>query len=169
MPSASAKKLKQCGKYHIEIQCGEPRSFHEPQNSSEPQQLRRSTMFNLSELSRLLVAGCLVVVGAFGLAARAEGPEQNPGTVKANEAILETVGNQRFIAFYEPGDGNCGLNVVMWPTADESGNSSTRVRVNLEANQAAYIDSSDNKSIKLQCGDLADTLRVIDDTLVASE
>jgi hypothetical protein len=126
-------------------------------------------MFNLSLLSRLLVAGSFVVAGAYGLAARAEGPEQNPGTVKANEAILETVGNQRFIAFYEAGDGDCGLNVVMWPAADESGNSATRVRVKLEANQAAYIDGTDNKSIKLQCGDLADTLRIIDDTLVASE
>jgi hypothetical protein len=57
----------------------------------------------------------------------------------------------------------------MWPTADESGNSATRVRVSLEANQSAYIDSTGNKSIKLQCGDLADTLRIIDDTLVASE
>ncbi len=126
-------------------------------------------MFTLSGLSRSLVVTCLVVVGASGLAARAQGPAENPGSVKANEAVLRTVGNQRLIAFYEPGNGNCGLNVVMWPTSDESGNSATRVRVKLEANQAAYIDSTDNESIKLQCGDLADTLRIIDDTLVASE
>ena len=126
-------------------------------------------MFTLSVLSRLLVATCLVVVGAFGLAARAQEPSENPGSVKANEAVLKTVGNQRLIAFYEAGDGDCGLNVVMWPAADESGNSATRIRVKLNANQAAYIDSTDNESIKLQCGDLADTLRIVDNTLVASE
>jgi hypothetical protein len=126
-------------------------------------------MFTLSGLSRLLGAGCLIVVGAFALAAHADESAQNPGSVKANEAILETVGNQRVIAFYEPEDGDCSLNVVMWPTADESGDSPTRVRVSLEANQAAYVDSTDNKSIKLQCGDFADTLKIIDDTLVAGE
>jgi hypothetical protein len=124
-------------------------------------------MFTLSGLSRLLAATCLVVVGAFGLAARADGLAQNPGSVKPNEAVLKTVGNQRLIAFYEPGNGNCGLNVVMWSTADESGNSSTRVRVSLEANQAAYIDSTDNESIKLQCGDFADTLKITDNTIIA--
>ena len=124
-------------------------------------------MFTLSGSSRLLAATCLVVVGAFGLAARADELAQNPGSVKSNEAVLKTVGNQRLIAFYEPGNGDCGLNVVIWPTADESGNSSTRVRVSLEANQAAYIDSTDNKSIKLQCGDFADVLRIIDNTIIA--
>jgi hypothetical protein len=124
-------------------------------------------MFTLSGLSRLLAATCLVVVGAFGLAAAADGLAQNPGSVKPNEAILKTVGNQRLIAFYEPGNGNCGLNVVIWSTADESGNSSTRVRVSLEANQAAYIDSTDNESIKLQCGDFADTLKITDNTIIA--
>src|SRR5262245_21084654 len=123
-------------------------------------------MFTPSGLSRLLAATCLVF-GAFGLAARADGLAQNPGSVKSNEAVLKTVGNQRLIAFYEPGNGDCGLNVVIWSTADESGNSSTRVRVSLEANQEAYIDSTDNKSIKLQCGDFADVLRITDNTIIA--
>ena len=126
-------------------------------------------MFTLSGLSRSLGAGCLIVVGAFGLAAHADGSAQNPDSVKPNEAILKTVGNQRLIAFYEPGNGNCGLNVVMWNVADESGDSPTRVRVSLDANEAANIDSTDNKSIKLQCGDFADTLKIIDDTPVVGE
>jgi hypothetical protein len=126
-------------------------------------------MFTLSVLSRLLVATCLVAVGACGLAARAEGPAENPGSVKANEAVLRTVGNQRLIAFYEPGGGNCALNVVMWNAADESGDSPTRVRVSLDADQAAYIDSTDKASVKLQCDHSADTLKIIDDTPVPSE
>jgi hypothetical protein len=124
-------------------------------------------MFTLTGSSRLLAAACLVVVGAFGLAARADELAQNPGSVKPHEAVLKTVGNQRLIAFYEPGNGDCGLNVVMWPTADESGNSSTRIRVSLEANQAAYIDSTDNESIELQCSDSADILRITDNTIIA--
>jgi len=126
-------------------------------------------MFTLSGLSRLLGAGCLVVVGAFGLAARADGPVQSPDSVRPNEAVLRTVGSERFIAFYEPGGGSCGLNVVMWNTADESGNSPARVRMNLEANQSAYIDSIDNKSIELQCGDFAETLKIKDTALLAGE
>jgi hypothetical protein len=121
-------------------------------------------MFTLGLLSRSLAACCLVAVGAFGLAAHAD-----ENFVKPNEATLRTVGNQRLIAFYEPGGGNCALNVVMWNAADESGDSPTRVRVSLDANQAAYIDSADKASVKLQCDDSADTLKIIDDTPVPSE
>jgi hypothetical protein len=126
-------------------------------------------MFTLSVLSRSLGAGCLVVVGACALAAHADELAQNLNSVKPMEAALKTVGNQRFIAFYEPGDGDCALNVVMWNIADESGDSPTRVRVSLGANQAAHIDSTDQKSVALQCGETADTLKIIDDTPVPSE
>lgn len=126
-------------------------------------------MFTLNRLSISVGAGCLVVACAFGLAARAEGPAPNPESVKPYEAVLTTVGSERFIAFYEPERGNCGLNVVMWNVADESGNSPTRVRVSLKADQAAYIDSTDNQSIKLQCGELANTLRIVDSARSASE
>jgi hypothetical protein len=121
-------------------------------------------MFTLGFLSRSLAACCLVVVGACGLAAHAD-----ENSVKANEATLRTVGNQRLIAFYEPGGGNCALNIVMWNVADESGDSPTRVRVSLDADQAAYIDSTDKASVKLQCDHSADTLKIIDDTPVPSE
>ena len=37
-----------------------------------------------------------------------------------------------------------------------------RVRVSLMAGQTVHIDSADNKSINLQCGDHAETLTLVD-------
>ena len=79
---------------------------------------------------------------------------QNLGPVGPNEPILTTVGSKRVIAFYVPGNGHCGINVVVWDRTDASGNSAARVRVNLTPRQMVHIDSADNKSINLQCGDV---------------
>ena len=40
--------------------------------------------------------------------------------------------------------------------------SAARVRVSLNPRQMVHIDSTDNKSINLQCGDYADTLALVD-------
>jgi hypothetical protein len=37
-----------------------------------------------------------------------------------------------------------------------------RVRVSLAARQMAHIDSADNESLDLQCGDNAETLTIVD-------
>ena len=96
-------------------------------------------------------------VPAFG-----EELSQNLGPVGPNEPILTTVGNKRVIAFYVAGGGQCGLNVVVWNRTDESGGSAARVRVSLNARQMVHIDSADNESLNLQCGDDAETLKIID-------
>ena len=45
-----------------------------------------------------------------------------------------------------------------------------RVRVSLNPRQIVHIDSTDNKSINLQCGDQADMLALVDSgELVASD
>jgi hypothetical protein len=119
-------------------------------------------MFALSKLSRFAIVGTLVVLGGYSLPARADELAQNLGPVGPNEPILTTVGSKRVIAFYEPGGGNCGLNVVVWDRTDDSGNSAARVRVSLNARQMVQIDSADNKSLNLQCGDYADTLKIVD-------
>jgi hypothetical protein len=106
--------------------------------------------------------GILVVLGGYSLPARAGDLAQNLGPVGPNEPILTTVGSKRVIAFYEPGSGNCGLNVVVWDRTDDSGSSASRVRVSLNARQMVHIDSADNKSLNLQCGDYADTLKIVD-------
>ena len=56
---------------------------------------------------------------------------ENLGPVGPNEPILTTVGSKRIIAFYVPGNGHCGINVVVWDRSDASGNSAARVRVSL--------------------------------------
>ena len=109
---------------------------------------------------------CFAAAGAFTLSTavsvRADEFFQNVGPVGPHDAILTTVGSKRLIAFYEPDGANCGLNVVIWNSADESGDSPARVRVSLMARQTVHIDSADNKSINLQCGDHAETLTLVD-------
>jgi hypothetical protein len=102
---------------------------------------------------------------AFSLAslpARSDELAQNLGPVGPNEPILTTVGSKRVIAFYVPGNGHCGINVVVWDRNDASGNTAARVRVSLNPRQSVHIDSAENKSINLQCGEYAETLALVD-------
>ena len=92
----------------------------------------------------------------------AEDLAQNLGPVGPNDPILTTVGSKRVIAFYEPGNGHCGMNVVVWDRSDASGDSAARVRVTLNPRQMVHIDSAENKSIDLQCGEYAETLAIVD-------
>lgn len=118
-------------------------------------------MFTLNR-SRLLgfaAAGAFVALSA-GLPA--EDLAQNLGPVGPHEPILSSVGSKRVIAFYEPAGGHCSINVVVWDRADESGDSVARVRVSLNPRQTVHIDSVENKSINLQCGDYAETLALVD-------
>ena len=87
---------------------------------------------------------------------------QNLGPVGPNEPILTTVGSKRVIAFYVPGNGQCGINVVVWDRSDAGGDSAARVRVSLNPRQTVHIDSAENKSINLQCGGSAETLALVD-------
>ena len=104
-------------------------------------------------------AGALVALTA-STPVRADELAQSLGPVGPYEAILKTVGNKRVLAFYEPDNGHCAVNVVVWDKtdADTGMTSAARVRVSLNPRQIVHIDSTDNKSINLQCGDDADTL-----------
>ena len=106
-----------------------------------------------------LSALALTVGGSPG---NAEELAQNLGPVGPNEPILTTVGSKRVIAFYVPGNGHCGINVVVWDRTDASGDSAARVRVSLNPRQTVHIDSAENKSINLQCGESAETLALVD-------
>jgi hypothetical protein len=125
-------------------------------------------MFALSRLSIWAAVGGLVILGGYSLPARAEEPVQYLGPVGPNEAIFTSVGNKRFIAFYEPDGANCGLNVVMWNSADDSGDSPARVRVSLNADQRVSIDSSDHRTVSLECGDFAGTLKIVENKLLTA-
>ena len=127
-------------------------------------------MFALSKLSSFAALGTLAILAGLSLPARADELVQNLGPVGPHEPILTTVGSKRVIAFYEPDGGHCDLNVVVWNLTDDSGDSAARVRVNLNARQMVNIDSADNKSLNLQCGDHAETLEIVDpsSTMIAA-
>jgi hypothetical protein len=126
-------------------------------------------MFTLLKSLNFVGLGFLLALSALSLPARAEDLAENLGPVGPHEPILATVGSKRVIAFYEPRSGQCGMHVVVWNSADVSGASAARVRVSLDPRQVVHIDSADNKSIDLRCGDYADTLSVIEsNTLVTA-
>jgi hypothetical protein len=110
-------------------------------------------MFTLFKLNYVGL-GFLLALSALSLPARADDLAQNLGPVGPHEPILATVGGKRVIAFYEPRYGQCGMHVVVWNSADASG---------------IHIDTADNKSIDLKCGDYAETLSLIENgTLVTA-
>jgi hypothetical protein len=131
-------------------------------------------MFTLNR-NRLLgfaAAGAFVTLTALDLPARADELVQHLGPVGPHEPILTTFGNKRVIAFYEPDNGRCAINAVVYDKTDaETGmTTAARVRVSLNPRQVVHIDSTDNKSINLQCGDRADMLALVDSgELVASD
>ena len=132
-----------------------------------------STMFPLSRnFLKFAAASALVALTAVSTPVRADELVQNLGPVGPHEPILTTFGNKRVIAFYEPDNGRCAVNAVVYDKTDADTGMTTaaQVRVSLNPRQTVYIDSTDNKSINLQCGDRAETLGLIDNgELVASD
>jgi hypothetical protein len=121
-------------------------------------------MFPLSRIQFLKFAAVGTLVVLCATPTRAEELAQNLGPVGPYDPILTTFGNKRVIAFYEPDNGHCAVNAVVWDKtdADTGMTSGARVRVSLNPRQMVHIDSTDNKSINLQCGDYADTLALVE-------
>ncbi len=127
-------------------------------------------MFNLNRSLHFFALGFLLALSGLSLPARADEFAQNLGPVGPHDPILTTVGGKRVIAFYEPRAGECSMHVVVWDSADASAVSAARVRVNLSPRQMVHIDSADNKSINLQCGEFAETLTLNEDrTLITAK
>ena len=103
-------------------------------------------MFSLSRIQQLKFAAAVVVVCTLGTPARADELAQNLGPVGPYEPILTTVGSKRVIAFYEPDNGRCGLNAVVYDKTDAYTGMTTaaRVRVSLNPHEIVHIDSTDN-------------------------
>ena len=127
-------------------------------------------MFTLNKLSTLAAVCTLVVLGGYGLSVRADELAQNLGPVGPHEPILTTFGNKRVIAFYEPDNGRCFVNAVVWDRTDVDTGMTTaaRVRVMLSPREIVHIDSTDNKTISLECGDYGDALKLVDSQLVTA-
>ena len=133
-------------------------------------------MFPLSRNSlKFAAASAIVALTAVSSPARADEMAQNLGPVGPHEPILTTVGNKRVIAFYEPDNGHCAVNAVVFDKTDADTRMTTaaRFRVSLNPREVVHIDSADNESVKslnLQCGDRAETLGLVDNgELVASD
>jgi hypothetical protein len=94
------------------------------------------------------------------------------GPVGPNETILTTFGNKRVLAFYGLEDGRCAVNAIVFDKSDVDTGKTTaaRVRISLNPMEMIHLDSSDNETINLQCGDHAKTLAIVDArTLIAAD
>jgi hypothetical protein len=67
---------------------------------------------------KFAAAGALLALTVSGTPARADEMFQNLGPVGPHEPILTTVGNKRVIAFYEPDNGQCAVNAVVFDKTD---------------------------------------------------
>jgi hypothetical protein len=122
-------------------------------------------MFSLNhtQLLSFAAAGALVALTVASTPAWADELSQNLGPVGPHEPILTTVGSKRVIAFYEPDSGHCALNAVVWDnTGADTDMSAVRIRVSLGPSQIVHIDTVEQKSLNLECGDNAEKLAVVD-------
>ena len=118
-------------------------------------------MFPFTRILSLAAAGALVAFTAASIPAHADELAQNLGPVGPHEPILTTVGSKRVIAFYEPDSGNCAVHVVVWKTTDVDAESTAGFQADLNPRQMAHIDTAENKSLYLQCGDNAEYLAIV--------
>jgi hypothetical protein len=111
---------------------------------------------------KCVAAGALLTLTAVSTPASAEELAQNLGPVGPHEAMITTVGSKRVIAFFVPGNGNCHVQAVIWQADDMEATTAAGFRISLRAGQTASIDSPDNKSLSLKCGDYAESLAAVD-------
>jgi hypothetical protein len=127
-------------------------------------------MFPLTQFLKIAAGGAILTLSAANHLAHADEMIQNLGPVGPNAPILATVGSKNVIASYAPASGTCAIRVVVWDAKDTDAASAARIRVSLDPGQTASIDSAENKSLTLKCGDYAESLAVVDtDQQVASE
>jgi len=126
-------------------------------------------MFPLSQVLKIAVGAAILALSAANHIARADDLIQNLGPVRAHEPIIATVGSKRVVAFYVPGNGSCNVQAVTWNDDDIDAQTAAQFRVSLDPGQTAFIETPDNKSLTLRCGDYAESLAVVDaDHQVAS-
>ena len=111
-----------------------------------------------------LAAAGSVALTLGSIPARADELAQNLGPVGPREPILTWVGSKRIIAWYQPDSGNCAVHVVVWDPTDLNAESTASFKADLNSRQMAVIETPENRSLYLQCGDNAETLAVVDTT-----
>ena len=113
---------------------------------------------------KLAAAGAFVVsLSTVNIYVSAQEIVQNLGPVGPNDGILATIGTMHVVAFFEPRDGRCAVNAVVWDDlGSDAGESAKRVLVKVEAGELLLIETSKQESLNLQCGSNAATLAAID-------
>ena len=81
--------------------------------------------------------------------------------------MLSNLGPNALIAFYNPEDGKCAVQVVTWQRADTGAIGATRSRVTLNPEQQMNIDSIED-SLTLQCGKNASSIMLVPPAVSAS-
>ena len=121
-------------------------------------------MFPLSQILKIAAGAAFLALAVANHVAHADELVQNLGPVGPNDPILATFGNKRAIAFYEPDNGRCAVSAVVYEKTDADTGMTTaaRVRVSLNPREVVHVDSTDNKTLTLRCGDYAETLSVVD-------
>jgi hypothetical protein len=120
-------------------------------------------MFSLSyNFLKLAAGGVLLALIAASTPANAGDMVQNLGPVAPHEPMIASVGSKRVVAFYVPSNGGCDVQAVAWNDADTDATTATGFRLSLDPGQRASIDTPDNKSLTLRCGDYADRLEAVE-------
>ena len=121
-------------------------------------------MFLLShnQFVSLAAAGAFVTLAAFNIPARADELVQLLDPVGPHQPIMASVGNKRVIAFYLPGGNTCAVHAVIGDNDINVDAPAVRIRVSLEPGQIVHIDTTENKSLNLQCGSNAEKLSIVD-------
>jgi hypothetical protein len=131
---------------------------------------RRFTMFPLSQYLKIAAGAAIIALSAGSHLARADELVQNLGPVGPHVPMITMVGSKNVIAFYVPGNGNCNVQAVLWNSDDTAATTAASFRVSLNPGHTASIDSAENKSLTLKCGDYAESLSAVDsDHQIASK
>src|SRR5215471_18986161 len=120
-------------------------------------------MFTLSRsFLKFTAASSLLALTAISTPAGAYEMVQNLGPVGPYEAMLATIGSKHVVAFYVPGNGRCDVEAVIWNSDDADAVTAARMRISLNPGQTTSIDSTENKSLTLKCGDHVEKLSAVD-------
>jgi hypothetical protein len=113
------------------------------------------------QCSKIAVIGALAAFTSLSVPAVAD-DLTNLGPVGPHQPILASVGSERVIAFYLPGNNQCAVHAVIWDNSSDSEPTPARIRMSLEPGQIMHIDSVKGDSLNLRCESNADRLAVVD-------
>jgi hypothetical protein len=136
---------------------------HYPGAVIETLRTRRRTVFTLIEthfetLKTAAVAAALLASLTTMSAPAVAGDE----VYQPIQAISQTVGSKHVAGYFLNPNGQCQVTLMVeevWdPDGDTSDFTASRLRFELQPNQTAAVDTAENESISLTCGDKAETL-----------